>query len=77
MSKQFLTIPEFENIPYLVHGFGCRTLTQAELRKRFKDFNILIQKQIHSDIHHIIDLHMIRTVADLQAKVISHSLVMQ
>lgn len=51
------TIPRWEGIPFLVHGFGTRHWGKTDFKRhpRMKDFRLLFLRQIHSDIIHVID----------------------
>ncbi len=51
------TIPRFEQIPYLIHGFGSREWTENEFKMRpeWKGFQLLYLNQIHSNLIHFID----------------------
>jgi len=53
----FLTVTQFDQIPFLVHGFGMAKWKETEFKKRreWKDFKLIFLKQIHSDIIHFID----------------------
>jgi YfiH family protein len=55
--KTFFTIPEWEKIPFLVHGFGNKNwqLADFDAHPILKNFELLFLNQIHSDILHIID----------------------
>ena len=55
--NSFFTIPEWKNIPFLVHGFGDKYWKKRELgaHPRLRKFKPLFLRQIHSDILHIVD----------------------
>jgi YfiH family protein len=55
-AKNLLTIPEWNNIPFLVHGFGDKTWKEHDLEEhpRLRDFTPLFLRQIHSDMLHIV-----------------------
>ena len=55
-SEAFMTIPEWERIPFLVHGFGNKEwqLTDFEKHPKLRSFRLLSLCQIHSDILHIV-----------------------
>lgn len=55
-SEAFMTIPEWERIPFLVHGFGNKEwqLTDFEKHPKLRSFKLLSLCQIHSDILHIV-----------------------
>lgn len=50
-------IPGWEDIPFLVHGFGTKHWREEDIRrqKELKDFSFIFLCQIHSDIVHVID----------------------
>jgi len=56
-SNTFFAIPEWENIPFLVHGFGDKSWKEQDLEAhpRLRNFKPLFLRQIHSDIFHIVD----------------------
>ncbi len=56
-SCTLYTIPRWERIPFLVHGFGTRHWGMADLKNRpqLKNFKNLFLRQVHSDIIHVID----------------------
>lgn len=56
-SQGVFTIPRFEQIPYLIHGFGSREWTENEFKKKqeWKGLQLLYLEQIHSNIVHFID----------------------
>lgn len=55
-QENFFTIPEWENIPFLVHGFGDRDWKEQDLEDhpRLRNLTPLFLRQIHSDIFHIV-----------------------
>lgn len=59
IQEVILTIPRFERIKGLVHGFGTRHLKEEyfHLNQRWKNFKILFLKQIHSNIIHWIETY--------------------
>ena len=56
LVKRFITIPRFNRIPSLTHGFGTSLWKEENLRqiKNSQQFRILYLKQIHSDVVHFI-----------------------
>jgi YfiH family protein len=52
-----ITIPRFDQIPFLAHGFGDRALTAADLRndERWRSFHPVLLRQVHSDIVHFVE----------------------
>jgi YfiH family protein len=54
--KNVLTIPVWNDIPFLVHGFGDKTWKEQDLEEhpRFRDLTPIYLQQIHSDILHIV-----------------------
>ncbi|UCE43068.1 MAG: peptidoglycan editing factor PgeF [Candidatus Aminicenantes bacterium] len=56
-SKTFITISEWEKIPFLVHGFGNKNWQYADFETHplLRNFKPLYLRQIHSDILHIVD----------------------
>jgi YfiH family protein len=56
-SKTFFAIPEWENIPFIVHGFGDKTWKKQDLEvhPRLRKFKPVFLRQIHSDILHVVD----------------------
>ena len=55
--KTFFTIPEWEKIPSLVHGFGDKSWEKKDMEAhpRLQNFKPLFLRQVHSDIHHFVD----------------------
>jgi YfiH family protein len=55
-AKTFFTIPGWEKISFLVHGFGNKHwgLTDFEAHPQLRNVKPLFLRQIHSDILHII-----------------------
>ncbi len=51
-----ITVPRFEKIPYVWHGFGTRELSQENLRVQAgkKDLDLVLLDQIHSDCIHVL-----------------------
>jgi len=52
----FCTVPQLQKIPFLIHGFGTRALTESAMEKKpeWKDFTLVSLRQVHSDsIHHL------------------------
>ncbi len=52
----FCTMPQLQKIPFLIHGFGTRAMTESAVRKNpeWKDFTLVSLRQVHSDsIHQI------------------------
>jgi len=56
-SENFMTIPEWKRIPFLVHGFGNKDwqLIDFETHPQLRNFKLLYLRQIHSDILHIVE----------------------
>jgi YfiH family protein len=56
-SNSFFAISEWENISFLVHGFGDKSWGKKDLEAhpRLRNFKPLFLRQIHSDILHIVD----------------------
>jgi len=56
-KKEFNTVPQLEKIPFLVHGFGTRNLTERDILEKpeWKDFFLVSLKQVHSDTIHLIE----------------------
>jgi YfiH family protein len=54
--KQLLTVPRFERIPCLYHGFGNAFFEAEDFSRReeWRDFRLLFLDQIHSDVVHFI-----------------------
>lgn len=52
-----ITIPRFDQIPFLVHGFGDGALTAAELRSAegWRSFHSVFLRQVHSDVVHFVE----------------------
>jgi len=57
VPKNLLTIPSFQEIPFLVHGFGDSHWTEDNigLVDGWGRFQTVILKQVHSDIVHVVD----------------------
>lgn len=55
--KEFFTIPAWENIPFLVHGFGDKfwSLQDFGRHPQLRKFKAIFLRQIHSDILHVVD----------------------
>jgi len=62
MSKKhdfdYFSIPCLEELPFIVHGFGTKFLTELKLKKytKVKDLDFLSLRQIHSDIIRYVDV---------------------
>jgi len=56
-KEKFLIIPRFEQIPFLIHGFGTRCLREEHFKEKteLRNFRFLSLTQIHSDIIQIIE----------------------
>jgi YfiH family protein len=54
--KELITIPRFEQIPFIYHGFGAAGWGEKDLRKRqeWQVFKRLYLRQVHSDVIHFI-----------------------
>jgi hypothetical protein len=52
-----ITLPRFDRIPFLVHGFGDRALTAADLRsgEPWRHFHAVSLRQVHSDTVHVVE----------------------
>lgn len=57
MSKSYFTIPEWDKIPFFIHGFGNKYWqhTDFKVHPRLRNFEFLYLKQIHSDIVHVVE----------------------
>lgn len=57
--ERFYTIPRFEQISFLVHGFGTKYLAEKQLPlvPGTEKFALVFLDQVHSDVIHIIDTH--------------------
>lgn len=55
--KAYFTIPEWDKIPFLIHGFGSKYWKHAdfEAHPRMKNLSVLYLQQIHSDIVQIVE----------------------
>jgi YfiH family protein len=53
-GKPILTVPRFERIPWLVHGFGAGEWTEEDFSRTegLKKFRPVIMRQIHSEVIH-------------------------
>lgn len=53
----YLTIPSWEKIPFLFHGFGTAEWKERDFKKQkeWKDFKLVFLKQVHSDVVHFVD----------------------
>lgn len=49
--RNYLTIPQLEEISFLVHGFGTRSLTEEKMKSRdeWRNFHFIYLQQVHSD----------------------------
>ena len=56
-SKTFFTIPEWEPLPFFVHGFGDRNwrLPDFDKHPRLRQFKPVFLRQIHSGIFHVVE----------------------
>ncbi|MFP4082444.1 MAG: peptidoglycan editing factor PgeF [Candidatus Aminicenantes bacterium] len=56
-DHRLITVPRFEEIPFLYHGFGTSHWKKSHFRKKeeWKDFRLVYLQQIHSDIIHFMD----------------------
>jgi len=54
--KAYFTIPEWDRIPFLIHGFGSRFWQHDDFQAhpRMRSFEPIYLRQIHSDIIHIL-----------------------
>jgi YfiH family protein len=57
LRSPVITIPRFERIPYLRHGFGNRNWQEKDFKRsgEWGGFRSFTLKQVHSDIVHFID----------------------
>jgi len=55
-----LTVPRFEKIPFLIHGFGDFHWTEDDFDKveGWRRFHPLVLMQVHSDVVHVVDAAM-------------------
>ena len=55
-GPSLLSLPRFNEIPRLVHGFGTRSWKLADFRRAapWNLFKLIIMDQVHSDIVHIV-----------------------
>jgi YfiH family protein len=53
-NDRILTIPRFEGISWLIHGFGTGEWSEGDFAKNeeWRDFRLVILDQLHSDIVH-------------------------
>ena len=53
----FLTLPQLERIPWLVHGFGTGVWEEADLERdeRLRGFSPVIMRQLHSEAIHCLE----------------------
>ena len=56
-KKEFLVVPRFEEIPFIIHGFGTKYLMEEHFKEKteLRDFKFLSLIQIHSDIIRVIE----------------------
>lgn len=49
--RNYLTIPQLEGIPFLIHGFGTPSLTEEKMKSRdeWRNFHFIYLRQVHSD----------------------------
>jgi len=54
MKGRVLTIPRFERVPWLIHGFGTGEWSEEDFSKNeeWEDFRLIILDQVHSDTVH-------------------------
>ncbi len=54
LKTLFCTVPQLEKIPFLIHGFGTRAMTESAVGKNpeWKDFTLVSLRQVHSDSIH-------------------------
>jgi YfiH family protein len=54
--SELITIPRFERIPFIYHGFGAAGWGEKDLKKReeWQGFKRLCLRQVHSDVIHFI-----------------------
>jgi len=54
---KYLSIPSFEKIPFLCHGFGTKFFKEEDFKKipEWRNFRLVFLDQIHSDIVHCIE----------------------
>ncbi|MBM3284769.1 MAG: peptidoglycan editing factor PgeF [Candidatus Aminicenantes bacterium] len=55
-GKEFITIPGFERIPFIYHGFGTSAWKEEDFRQgeEWTGYRLIHLKQLHSDIIHTI-----------------------
>jgi YfiH family protein len=53
---RLLTVPRFEGVPWLVHGFGTREWKEGDFSSdlRLKSFRLVVMNQVHSDVAHVL-----------------------
>ncbi|UCC38870.1 MAG: peptidoglycan editing factor PgeF [Candidatus Aminicenantes bacterium] len=56
-QNNFITIPQLENISFLIQGFGTERWKEEDFKRRpeWKNFRLLFLDQIHSDVIQSID----------------------
>ena len=56
-KEAYFTIPKWEEMPFLVHGFGDKNwqFTHFQEHPQLRHFKVVFLHQIHSDILHIVD----------------------
>ena len=54
--SRFFTVPQLQKIPFLIHGFGNRFLTEKQIKENpeWESFALVFLKQVHSDIVHTV-----------------------
>jgi YfiH family protein len=50
-----ITIPRWNKVPFILHGFGLRPWTAAEVKHRWPEFSLVTMKQVHSDLINFLD----------------------
>ena len=53
-DDRILTIPRFEGISWLIHGFGTGEWSEGDFAKNeeWRDFRLVLLDQVHSDTVH-------------------------
>lgn len=56
-KKEFLVVPRFERISFIIHGFGTKYLEEEHFKEKteLRNFKFLSLTQIHSDIIQVIE----------------------
>ena len=56
-APEYVTSPQFERMPWLVHGFGTAKLKEEDFASApvLRDFRLVIMRQVHSDVIYNLD----------------------